>query len=126
MELRSGCAARGSTPNLPALGCSWENGDPGFSWTVNRNQAGTQLFYFVNRHDHLRDASGIGFDAASGNFEGADRVLARVDDGATTGAGNAFPDCGHTNNASMSVLPDGFPALMEMFLWSGAWRPRDP
>ena len=34
---------------------------------MNRAQAGTQLFYYVNRfHDHLRDAAGIGFDDSLG------------------------------------------------------------
>ena len=52
---------------------------------MNRAQAGTQLFYYVNRfHDHLRDAPGIGFDDSSGNFERADRVHAQVDDGANS------------------------------------------
>ena len=68
VELRSGCATRGSTPNLPAHRLQLGERRSRFSWTVNRNQAGTQLFYFVNRADHLRDAPGIGFDAASGNF----------------------------------------------------------
>ena len=67
------------------IGCTWSNFDNSLSWTVNRRQAGTQLFYFVNRyHDHLRDAPGVGFNAASGNFEAGDRVIAQVDDGADT------------------------------------------
>ncbi len=105
--------------NCPPVGCSWEDGNPSFSWTVNRNQAGAQLFYFVNRfHDYLRDTPGIAFGPTSGNFEGADRVLAQVDNGA--GVSGGFPDCGHANNAAMNVLPDGLPGLMEMYLWSGS------
>jgi extracellular elastinolytic metalloproteinase len=110
----------------PTPGCSWNNFDfspPNFSWRVNREQAGTQLFYFVNRfHDHLRDASGIAFDDASGNFEAADRVEAQVDDGGATDDGNFddFPDCAHVNNAGVIPLPDGEPLLMQVYLWSSA------
>jgi extracellular elastinolytic metalloproteinase len=110
----------------PPAGCSWSNFDPtppNFSWRVNRNQAGTQLFYFVNRyHDHLRDAPGIGFDEGSGNFEAGDRVLAQVDDGASTDSGvfDDFPACGYINNASAIPVPDGQPLLMQIYLWSSA------
>jgi hypothetical protein len=110
-------------------GCSWDNFDPtppNFSWRDNREQAGTQLFYFVNRyHDHLRDAVGIGFDDSSGNFEGADRVQGQVDNGATTdtAAFDDFPDCDHINNASATVPPDGLPLVMEIYLWSNACTP---
>ena len=59
-------------------------------------------------HDHLRDAPGIGFDASSGNFEGADRVEAQVDDGAATDAGSTTsPTCDHANNAFVIPVPDG-------------------
>jgi extracellular elastinolytic metalloproteinase len=107
-------------------GCSWDNFDltaPNFSWRVNRAQAGTQLFYFVNHyHDHLRDAAGIGFDDSSGNFEGADRVQAQVDDGATTDSAmfDDFPDCNHINNAFVIPVPDGTPLVMQIYLWSNA------
>jgi extracellular elastinolytic metalloproteinase len=114
-----------SCPPMPA-GCSWDNFDttaPNFSWRVHREQAGTQLFYFVNRyHDHLRDAPGIGFDPASGNFEGGDRVIGQVDDGATTdmGAFDDFPACSYINNAFVIPVPDGEPLLMQFYLWSSA------
>jgi len=112
--------------SCPASGCTW-NGPallaPGSAftlennWQLNRNQVATQVHYFVNRfHDHLLGAP-ISFDAASGNFEGADRVHAQVDDGANIAAG--FPDPSHTNNASMFTPPDGSPPIMEMFLFSG-------
>ena len=53
-----------------------------FSWTVNRRQAGTQLYWFVNSfHDHLRDSPGIGFGPSSGAMEGDDPVLAQADEG---------------------------------------------
>ncbi len=74
----------------PVLGCSWEPGSGSFGADVNLNQAGTQLFWFINAyHDHLRDAPGIGFGPSSGSFEGVDRVIGQVDDGSGTG-----PDCG--------------------------------
>jgi hypothetical protein len=110
----------------PVPGCSWDGFDtvaPNFSWRVNRAQAGTQLFYYLNRfHDHLRDAAGIGFDDSSGNFEGTDRVIAQFDDGATTDTGpfDDFPDCAHLNNAGVVPVPDGMPLLMRVFLWSSA------
>jgi hypothetical protein len=101
----------------PPAGCSWAS-STGNSWMANRRQAGTQLFYFVNRfHDHLRDAAGIGFGPSSGSFEGSDPVYAQIDDGANTGGGG-LPNCGSVNNASMIALPEGNPGLMEMFLWT--------
>jgi hypothetical protein len=101
----------------PPAGCSWAS-STGNSWMTNRRQAGTQLFYFVNRfHDHLRDAAGIGFGPSSGSFESSDPVYAQIDDGASTGGGG-LPTCGNVNNASMIALPDGNPGLMEMFLWT--------
>ena len=111
--------------HCPAAGCTWDDFDPSttLSWTVNRNQAGTQLFYYVNAfHDHLRDASGIGFNSASGNFEGADRVQAQVDDGSTTDVGmfDNFPDCDHTGNAFALPVPDGQPLFIQIYLWSNA------
>ncbi len=76
----------GSGQTCPVGGCTWDQGNGLFSWTVNRNQAATQLFWFVNRfHDHLRNAAGIGFGPSSGSFEGSDAVLAQVDDGVHDG-----------------------------------------
>ena len=104
-----------ATPCPPTAGCSW-NSSVGLSWDTNREQAGTQLFYFVNNfHDYLRDAPGIEFGASSGSFEGLDPVLAQVDDGADGPGGR--PDCAHSNNANMAVLPDGTPARMQMYLF---------
>ncbi len=113
-------------PAGPPAGCSYNNyaeaGDPQeFNWTANNEQAGTQLFYFVSRfHDHLRDAPGIGFTAASGNFEGVDRVRAEASNGAATDSGpfNNLPSCGFVNNADFTVGPDGSPPRMQMYLWT--------
>ena len=112
----------------PTPGCSWNSFDTtgGFSWQVNRAQAGTQLFYYVNVfHDHLRDAPGIGFGAAAGNLEGGDRVIAQFDDGATTDTGpfDDFPDCNHINNAFVIPLPNGTPVVMQIYLWSNSCTP---
>ncbi|MGH2898373.1 MAG: M36 family metallopeptidase, partial [Solirubrobacteraceae bacterium] len=92
-----------SGQSCPAAGCSWDSTSAATAAT-NRNQATTQLFYFVNRfHDHLA-APPIGFTPAARNFEfsadpgggiGGDAVLAEADD-------YAVP-----NNASMSTPQDG-------------------
>lgn len=99
--------------------CSSWNPAQGGSWTVNANHAATQLYFHVNRfHDHLA-AAPIGF--TTGNFENADRVVAQAMDGAA-GPGN-LPDANHVNNANMLTLEDGFPGLMQMYLWDPS---RDP
>jgi extracellular elastinolytic metalloproteinase len=99
--------------SCPPAGCTWDSTSPS-SWITNRAQAGTQLFYYVNRfHDHLLSAPGIAFGPSSGNFEGADAVRAQVDEGANGG-------CADTNNAGIIVRPDPQPAAMEMYLWTGA------
>jgi hypothetical protein len=95
--------------------CAWNHTVAG-SWGANKNQSATQLFYYVNTfHDHLA-ASPIGFNAAAGNFEGADPLLAEADDGAA-GPGN-LPDASHRNNANMFTPPDGFSPRMQMYLFS--------
>ena len=120
-QVASAATSAGAGQRCPAAGCTWDSFDatpPNFSWTVNRNQAGTQLFYYVNRfHDYLRDASGIGFNAASGAYEGPDAVQAQVDDGAATGAGG-FPDCNHLDNAYAIPVPEPQPLLLQVYLWS--------
>ena len=98
--------------NCPPFPCAW-NPAVGNSWLSNANHSATQLFFHVNVfHDHLETAP-IGF--TSGNFENADRVIAQAMDGAN-GPGN-LPDDEHVNNANMLTLQDGFPGLMQMYLW---------
>ena len=105
--------ATGECPADPP-GCTWNHTVPD-SWQLNRNEATTQLFYFVNKfHDHLL-APPIGFDQASGNFQGNDPVFAQSDDGADTAAG--LPDDAHQNNANFDTRPDGIPGLMQMYLF---------
>ncbi len=111
--------ATGAGQLCPAGGCTWDQGNAGFSWNTNLNQAATQLFWFVNLfHDHLRDTPGIDFGPASGSFEGVDPVLGQVDDGSMTNG--SFPDCSHVNNAGMTVNPDGIPGKLETYLWTSA------
>jgi hypothetical protein len=91
--------------------CAWDPDTPG-SWATNKNQTAVQAHYYVSKfHDYLQ-AAPIGFDAASGNFQGADRVNVNVNDGASTG-----PDDAHAANANMAVPPDGTSPRMQMYLW---------
>jgi len=91
-------------PCLPTALCSWDHTTAN-SWQANRRQNAVQAFYYVNHyHDHLV-AAPIGFTAASGNFEGLDRVLVESDDGADTA--NGLPDGNHLDNANMNTFPDG-------------------
>ncbi|MCW2967652.1 MAG: hypothetical protein JWM71_1424, partial [Solirubrobacteraceae bacterium] len=96
--------------------CSWDPANPGgTSWTVNRQQNATQVFWFVNTfHDHLA-APPINFTAAAGAFEGTDPLNAETDDGANGPGGN--PDDDHTDNANMSTPPDGSRPRMQMYLF---------
>jgi hypothetical protein len=112
--------------------CSWNSFAPGAfptppGWYSNRLQNARQVFYFVNNfHDYLRDDPGIGFDAASGNFEAADRVVANTNDGANLDGnlgnggslGPNMPDGFHLNNANMLTPPDGQPPRMQMYLFT--------
>ncbi|CAN5724903.1 hypothetical protein BH18ACT15_BH18ACT15_12060 [soil metagenome] len=103
--------------------CSW-NPNKSRSWTANRKQNATQVFYYVNKfHDHLA-ARPIGFTEAAGNFEqvnssgqgkGGDSVLAQPDDGANLD--NGLPDGGHVDNANMATPPDGISPIMQMYLF---------
>ena len=49
-------------------------------------------------------------------------MLAQSLDGASTNAAGSAPDGAHLNNANMLVLPDGFPGLMQMYLFGPANR----
>ena len=95
--------------------CAWNHTVAG-SWSTNKNQSATQLFYYVNKfHDYLAGGP-IGFTAAAGNFEAADPLLAEADDGANGPGG--LPDGNHRNNANMFTPPDGFSPRMQMYLFS--------
>jgi hypothetical protein len=95
---------------------SWDPGSA-LSWSGNRNQSATQLFYFVNTfHDHLA-ADPIDFHG----LENGDAVLAQALDGAATAGG--LPDPDHLNNASFLTLPAGEPGLLEAYLFSHAFSP---
>lgn len=115
----------------PPAGCTWAGWDcpdDANSWQTNMEQAATQAFYFVNTfHDHLRDAPGIDFSEASGNFEqtnssgqgrGNDVVHVQVVDGANTGDCSGMPDPQHQNNGFASTFPDGYSMRIQFFLFS--------
>jgi extracellular elastinolytic metalloproteinase len=94
--------------------CSW-NHLVANSWQTNRRQNAVQAFWYANRfHDHLA-ATPINFTAASGNFEGTDRLIVETDDGANTSAG--LPDVNHVANADIATPPDGQSPRMQMFLF---------
>lgn len=103
--------------------CSWDSYDndvvPG--WYANRRHNNVQVFYFVNKfHDWLEQPP-IGFDAASDNFEGSDKVVAHAGDGAAMGGGflgPSMPDDNHLNNANMFTPPEGFSPRMQMYLFT--------
>ena len=108
--------------------CSWDSYDNGPfpqppGWDANKRQNSVQVFYFVNNfHDWLEQPP-IGFDGPSGNFEGADKVVAHANDGANTGQAGFFlgehmPDPNHVNNANMLTFPDGTPPRMQMYLFT--------
>jgi hypothetical protein len=95
-------------------GSTWDPSTPG-SWADNANQSAAQLFWFVNNfHDHLA-AAPISFDAASGNFQGTDPIVAQAMDGANGPGGG--PDNEHTSNANMLTLPDGRNGYMQTYLF---------
>lgn len=108
--------------------CSWDSYDNGPfpeppGWYANRRRNSVQVFYFVNTfHDWLEQPP-IGFDTASGNFEGSDRVVAHADDGANVGTGFLganMPDDEHLNNANMLTPPDGVSPTMQMYLFTSS------
>ena len=120
---------------VAVMPCSWKS-TVAWSWGVdsgagtgtgNRRQNATQVFYYLNRFHDWLEAAPFGFDSASGNFEGADKIEAETLDGANTsdrtgGApkpGAGFPDALHLNNANMSTPPDGQAPRMQMYLFAG-------
>jgi hypothetical protein len=96
--------------------CSWDPGTPN-SWQANVDQNGAQAFYFINTfHDWLANpANNVGFNAAAGNFEGADAVNGETMDGANTSAG--LPDANHLDNSNFLTMPVGQPSTMQMYLF---------
>jgi hypothetical protein len=129
-----------NSPCSAAYPCSWNSHYPdgAFSWQTNRQQNGTQVYFFVNTfHDHLL-AAPIGFTEAAGNFqltnstgqgEDGDPVLAEADDGANTqrigGALTGMPDGNHIDNANFNTPPDGFAPRTQMYLFNWPFAP-DP
>jgi len=112
------------SPNLGfSSTCGWDSYTAS-SWSTNRVQNATQVFYFVNEfHDHLENPLEIGFGDAAGNFEGVDRLETQTDDGATFGTVDDFlgadmPDVSHVNNANMLTPPDGEPPTMQLYLFT--------
>ena len=103
------CGAANALPR-----CSWTGS--GSTHSVNADVDAVNLFWLVDTfHDHLASTD-IGFDRASGNFEGTDnRVLAQALDGAATGA-DGGPDADHVDNANMLTPRDGFKPSMQMYL----------
>jgi Zn-dependent metalloprotease len=80
-------------------------GDP----VPDRDAAMVNAFYWVNAlHDWLYR---LGFDEASGNFQGSDAVIVDVQDGAVT------------NNATFSTPPAGIAPRMQLGLYP--WSLRD-
>jgi hypothetical protein len=103
-----------NTPGCTPLVCIWKTVSPS-SWAVNRSADAEQLHWFVsNFHDYLQDTPAIDFDAAVGNFDGSDRLLAQNMDGANTAGG--LPDSDHVDNANMATYPDGTSPEMQMYL----------
>jgi extracellular elastinolytic metalloproteinase len=114
------------TPNGAGSGCdanhlcSWNSANS-TSFMTNLHQNTTQVFWYVNNyHDHLL-AAPIGFDQASGNFQGNDPVQAEADDGASC----CQADGKHLDNANFATMPDGTPPRMQMYLFengTGSFR----
>ena len=104
-------AALPADPSAP-----WDPVGDRSSWQANRKQSATQAFFLVNKfHDHLA-AAPIGFDAASGNFQGDDPLLNQSFDGADT-EGDGGPDSDHADNANMDTPPDGQSPTMQLYLF---------
>lgn len=118
-EIAPGLSDYASIPspagNCPDAGCSWNHLVPN-SWETNLAQNAQQVFYFVNHFaDHLR-AAPVGFDAASGDFEGVDKVMANTTDGAATALVAPNP-LTNALNANMLTPADGTPPRMQMYLF---------
>ena len=99
----------------PTAGCSWNHLLPN-SWQTNLAQNAQQVFYFITKFaDHLK-AAPVGFDKASGNFEGDDAIEANATDGAASLLVIPNP-LTNAVNANMLTPADGTPARMQMYLF---------
>jgi len=108
----------------PPAGCTWNHLVNG-SWVPNREQDGTQIFFFVNAfHDHLaappisftEEAGNFQFENPSGKGHGNDGVFASAMDGAAVVAGRPIPLI-NSDNANMLTRPDGQAPRMQMYLF---------
>jgi Zn-dependent metalloprotease len=81
----------------------------------------TQLFYYNNvMHDFLL---GFGFNAAAGNFEGSDPVLAEATDGYDDGvAKHCSGPSRCVNNANFNTQADGTSSRMQMYMFENPQR----
>ena len=109
--------------NCPEAGCTWNHAVNG-SWLPNRDQDGTQVFFFVNTFaEHLK-APPISFDEranfqftnATGAGKGDDGIYASNMDAAGVVGGRPLPVL-YSDNANMYTRPDGVPPRMQMYLF---------
>ena len=92
---------------------------------TNRDQAGNQLFYYVNNfHDYLRDTPGIDFGASSGNFENADRVARARSTTAPTSLDARQLQRLRQQRQHGHAARWPRPPLMQMYLWTEQLRMR--
>jgi len=96
--------------------CTWNESDFTTERT-NRDQATTQVFYFVNNYHDWLEQPDIGFTSSDHNFQGADPVQAEADDSVLASS----PDGPFFNNANMATLPDGQSPRMQMYLFGGGF-----
>jgi hypothetical protein len=109
--------------NCPEAGCTWNHAVNG-SWVPNRDQDGTQVFFFVNNFaEHLK-APPISFDERA-NFQfknttaagkGDDGIYSSAMDAAGVAGGRPVPVY-YSDNANMLTRPDGIPSRMQMYLF---------
>ena len=109
--------------NCPEAGCVWNHLVNG-SWVPNRDQDGTQVFFFVNTFAEHLAAKPISFDERA-NFQfvnetdsgkGDDGIYASAMDATAVAGGRPAPLL-YSDNANMYTRPDGVPARMQMYLF---------
>lgn len=109
--------------NCPAAGCAWNHLVNG-SWLANRDQDGTQVFFFVNTFaEHLKappisfdERANFQFENASGAGKPGDGIYASSMDAAAVAGGRPVPVL-YSDNANMLTRPDGVPPRMQMYLF---------